>query len=129
MKIRIQKSIKDGKYCVNVITEDFSQDKEVQGMIKYGEPEVNVGGTYGDNGAVDPDPLISYTMPDNIELLKTSFNEKTSGFTMVFDTRDYNDAEKRADEWADTIASRIEVAILALRAKMDSFTEEKVYNI
>jgi len=138
MKVRVHKTIKDGKYCINVVTEDFSQDKEIMAMEKYGEPEINVGGVYGDNGGVaalpdppeDPQPilLVQYTMPDNMELMASSFDGAKGGFNLYFDLDDYANAEERADKWTATVVGRLQAAITALRAKIDSFTEEQVYN-
>jgi len=137
MKVRTTKIISDGKYMVILATEEFSQN-ELAGMKKFGEPEVNIGGLYGEPDPVLPDPppdplppvlpsTANYILPDNMEKIKTSF--AAPGISMAFDSKDFADAEKRADVWEIKMISRISDAVLALRAKLDTFSEELVHNI
>ena len=45
MKIRIFKVLDRGVYLINCQTEDWSQD-DIERMLKFGEPQINVGGTF-----------------------------------------------------------------------------------
>lgn len=45
MKIRIFKKLVDGVFHVRVQTEDWSERDRCL-MVKYGEPELNLGGTF-----------------------------------------------------------------------------------
>jgi hypothetical protein len=122
MKVRTFKAIENNKFSVSISAEDFSQDEE-QKMNKFGEPEVNVGGLYGNEN----DHTSGFILPDNYEKLKAAF--VSPGFKIAFDSRDYEDAEKRADSWSSKVKDRIQEAIEALRQKDDTFTEEVVHNI
>lgn len=74
MKIRTHNSIENGKYRVTKVTEDFSE-ADLEGMIEFGEPEINLGGTFG------TDPV--FTLSDDLEKIRTG-----SPFTYRFDSRD-----------------------------------------
>jgi len=118
MKARTFKSIEDGVYKVSIYTEDWSEN-DIGLMIKYDEPEINLGGSF--SGA------ISYTLPDQYARIR---NE--SPFTVSFDSRDddpgtpTDTAEVRADIWATAILSRLETEITTLRSHTDDFTSESV---
>lgn len=112
MKIRTIKTLSNRIYSVSIETSDFSQD-EINRMVNYGEPELNIGGTVG-----------AATYPDDLRLLKSD-----SPFPFSADGRDYTtdaEAEAAADAWAVEIISRIKTLMDALRALGDTFTEESV---
>lgn len=76
MKIRTFNDIYNDKYRVTKHTEDFSE-ADLLLLASYGEPEINLGGTFG----ADP----AFTLPDDLEKLKTG-----SPFTYRFDGRDHD---------------------------------------
>ena len=117
MKIRTFKKLDNQVYRVSIYTEDWSQS-DIQLMTKFAEPEINVGGEFGDSSPAD------FELDDNYVRIKSE-----SPFAVAFDGRDYEDAQARADTWADTIVVRIEAAIAALRAQSDGFTTEEVVEV
>ena len=118
MKIRTFKSVENGVYKTIIRTEDWSQlDKEL--MSKYGEPEVNAGGTivsqYSGADLVLPDFYVGVM--------------SESPFSKLFDSRDYDDADVRAATWAAHMAHSIREAVQTLRESYDGFTTEEVETV
>ena len=112
MKIRAFTSIVDGKYSVAVYTEDFSEgDKQL--MIKFGEPSVDVGGTF-----------TGFILPNQLRSLASGFP-----YTKFFDSRDNVSAATHAATFLSTIKTRISSALSALRANTDTFTSEDVTTV
>lgn len=130
MKIRTFKQLKDGVFHVRIQTEDWSEhDYEL--MVKFGEPEINLGGTYyvilrGDSSSSGGDSRVESSMDDIYARIKTE-----SPFTRKFDSRDYNNdvntAKIFADGWATYIVEQIWDKVQGLRDR-DMFlaTEEIV---
>ena len=116
MKLRLFFTLIDDVYKVTMRTEDWSQlDQEL--MAKYAEPEIDLGGSFTGPPA--------YTLPNNLVRIMTE-----SPFSQSFDEADYPaEAELMADEWADTITTRLNAAIVALRANTDDYTREEVETI
>lgn len=121
MKVRTFKNPANNRYYVDIHTEDFSENDRKK-MDMFGEPEVNVGGTYGDPESTSTS---GWVLPDNFKRINSDFKPLRG----IFDARDYDDAEERADEWADVVKERVEEAVTTLRAQQDTFTEESVDNI
>jgi hypothetical protein len=108
MILRITKALTDNKYKVTLSPENWSsQDLEL--MTKYGEPEVETGGT----GSLLPAFSFS-TYPAKI---KTDFP-----FSREIDADAEADAEDMMDNWATEMQTRISTAMSTLRGNTDSFT-------
>ena len=134
MKIRIFKRIVDSVFDVRIQTEDWSQH-DIDLMVKYGEPEINIGGEIEYvpvNTAADGSSSSSASSPGGTETLLLDDNYvrimTESPFTYKFDSRDYDgmdNARQIAFAWASAIESRIVDKVRALRDR-DSFlaTEE-----
>jgi hypothetical protein len=109
MKIRAFTNIIDSKYSVTIYTEDFSEgDKQL--MIKFGEPSIDVGGTF-----------TGFTLPNQLRSLAAGFP-----YTKFFDFRDNASAATHAATFLTTIKTRISSAVSTLRANTDAFTSEDV---
>lgn len=115
MKARTFKFVENGVYKVSIYTEDWSEH-DVGLMVKYSEPEMDVGGDF--TGAV------TFELPNRLVRIR---NE--SPFTVSFDSRDSAEAEDRADVWALTVLARLDTAVTTLRANVDEFSSESVTNI
>ena len=112
MQIRVTKTLVDQRYAVHITADDFS-DSEVERMINYGEPEINLGGTIG-----------TETYPDDLEKLKSG-----SPFKRTVDGRDFAtlaDAETQADAWATEMVARVKAGVDYVRALDDTFTQESL---
>jgi hypothetical protein len=120
MKMRIFTQLEDGVYNVVIHTEDWSQ-RDIQLMEKYGEPEIDVGGTFDGDGS---------SGSETFELGSKLYGVKTaSPFSQGFDSRDYDDAGARALVWETEIRQRITEAVLELRENEDDFTKEEVVTV
>jgi len=123
MKIRIIKKLIDNVFDVRIYTEDWSEnDREL--MIKYGEPEINIGGVIVFPKEGSPD-LVTVEFDDVYERIMTE-----SPFTRKFDARDYSDsideAKAVAVAWANHIESIIIASVRDLREKDTFFTTEEI---
>lgn len=116
MKIRSYRTIENGVYNVALTTQDWSEgDRNL--MAYYGEPTVDVGGTFTAQ-------YVDYTLPSVLVRIMSEVPIKQG-----FDSRDYVDAEARALLWEGTVEQRINDAVIALRTQTDTFTNESVINI
>jgi hypothetical protein len=126
MKTRTLKYISDQKYFIEVKNEDFSEEdnKLIQ---KFGEPEVNVGGLYGEESVEgEPaSPTADWILPNKYVKIKKGFQP----FISFFDKRSFADAQTRANYLAETIITRIQSAMSGLRSQQDSYTSESITNI
>ena len=115
MKIRTFYTLQNDVFKVKVVTENWSEgDLSLMGL--FGEPEVDIGGTFTGPPA--------YTLPSNLARILSE-----SPFTQSFDSRDYADAEDRANVWGDEIVAKIDAAVVALRALSDDYTREEVETV
>lgn len=112
MNIRTFKQIIGNVFQVSINTDDWSE-LDNQLMASYGEPEIDLGGSFTGPPAFD--------LPSNYSRIKSG-----SPFIGRFDGDDYGDAEQRADVWADEVVVRLKAAIDTLRANNDDFTGESV---
>lgn len=73
---------------------------------KFGEPTVDCGGSFSDGGG------LSFTLDTNNRKFPSGFPVKES-----WDLDDFADSADRAALWRDTVKTRIDTAVTALRAK------------
>ena len=132
MKIRILKKLIDGVFDVRVQTEDWSEN-DVRLMVKYGEPEINLGGTFtlpppndgssSSSGSSSYEPIVA----DLDDCYARIMSE--SPFTYKFDSRDYDgvdNARMLASMWALEMEARIVEKVRGLRDKDSFFTTEEI---
>lgn len=138
MKKRVFQRMVDSVFDVVIITEDWScGDREL--MVKFGEPEVNVGGAvayiYGDGHS---SPSDSSSQCDDSEVRIKDFPDELvrimNGFpySRRFDARDYesyDEARAVASAWKEKVLSSIDIAVLRLRGMHVNFDTEEVSEI
>jgi hypothetical protein len=119
MKIRTFYRLENDVYSVSIYIQDWSEgDKNL--MQEFGEPQIDLGGTFG----TGPN---TFTLPNRLASILTN-----SPFTQNFDSRDYPTtptAEDCANTWATTIASRLASAVTTLRANVDDYSRETVETV
>ena len=115
MKIRTFRKLDNDVYRVSIYTEDWSEGDRLL-MAKYGEPQIDLGGTFGTSTTFTLDSDLQNVMSD-------------SPFSASFDYRDNVNAEDNAITWATTIAANIAAAVTALRVQDDNFTNETVVGV
>lgn len=128
MKIRIFKRIVDGVFDVRIQTEDWSQH-DIDLMVKYGEPEINLGGEIAYvpvnvEGSSSSGGTETVLLDDNYARIMTE-----SPFTYKFDSRDYDgvdNARQIASAWASEIEARIVDKVRMLRDKDTFFNTEEI---
>ena len=124
MKIRVFSNLCNGVYRIIINTEDWSQG-DLDLMFKYGEPELNVGGsvTYDINNS------------NSIKTFGDEYIKLFHGFPYArnFDSRDYN---KNVDEaisigtaWKNSVLTKIDGAIRTLRDKTQILPTEEINEI
>lgn len=116
MIIRVFYSLDNNVYRVSIRTEDWSQH-DVKLMEKYGEPEIDVGGSFYDG-------VLTFDIDNDYRKIKSE-----SPFAQGFDARDYADAEDRAELWGTSIRARITSALVALRQLEDAYSREEVTTV
>lgn len=121
-KLRVFQSIENDVWELlfnNDISELSQQDAAL--MQKYGEPEINVGGTFLALTANE------FTLPDEFVKVRSDFPIRKT-----FDSRaepfDTN-TQIKVEGYRDEVVTRFTDAFTTLRANSDSFTKEIVYNI
>lgn len=119
MKIRSFKSVTNGVYRVIIRIEDVSQQDE-QLMLQYGQPTVELGGTFT---PVAPAP--QFTLPARSALILAG----DYVFRQEFDSRDTDYAAADATAWHAEVVDRITEAMITLRTNTDTFTTEEVVQI
>lgn len=115
MKIRTFFILSNDVYRASVYTEDWSQ-ADTDLMVKYGEPQIDLGGSFHDVHVV-------FTLPTVLKNIKSE-----SPFAQQFDARDSDPetAKARAECWATEIGSRITTAVGTLRGNDDDYSGETV---
>jgi hypothetical protein len=97
-------------------------DKEL--MRKFGEPTINVGGTFDDTSY----PVtFTYTLPDKFILIRTDMP-----YTQSFDSKspDFSTAtQAKALLYEQTFVTRYQAAFVALRTLTDTFSGERVVTL
>lgn len=120
MKIRIFQNMDDMVYRIVMFTEDWSQG-DVELMVQYGEPEIDVGGEV--EYIVDGEQK-SKTFGDEYIRLIHGFP-----YSRGFDARDYDsvmEAISLGNAWKDKVVSDIRLAIAELRSKSTAIPTEEV---
>lgn len=121
-KLRIYQSIEnlDRVFLFTADPKEVSaSDKDL--MAKYGEPEVNFGGTF-DNGAG-----ITFTLPDIYAKVVSGLPYKAVFTPTVAPWN--TDTEAKFSLYRTTMQTRFNAAYVALRANSDGFTSEYITNI
>lgn len=123
MKIRVFRDMFNSVYRIVIDTEDWSEG-DVELMERYGEPEVNVGGTVeythgGDRKSKD---------------FGNEFARVMGGFpyTRGFDSRDYGSCDEAVSAgiaWKEDLISRIQSAVEGMRAKSATLPTEEVTEV
>ena len=123
MKKRVLRDMDNGVYRIILLTEDWSEgDREL--MARFGEPEINVGGEI--SYIIDGETKTRTLGDEYVRLLR--------GFPYQrgFDARDYASVEEAVAlgvAWKEMVLSRIDAAIMALRAKSAPLPTEEVSEI
>lgn len=119
MKIRTFYMLVNDVYSISAYTEDWSEGDRAL-MEKYGEPQIDLGGTFG-TGPTE------FELPNRLASILSN-----SPFTQSFDARDYSttpDAEERADIWAAAVADRLTASVTTLRTNSDGYSRETVETV
>lgn len=123
MKKRVLRDMDNGVYRIILLTEDWSEgDRDL--IARFGEPEINVGGEV--SYIIDGETKTRTLGDEYVRLLR--------GFPYQrgFDARDYASVEEAVAlgvAWKEMVLSRIDAAILALRAKAAPLPTEEVSEI
>lgn len=124
MKIRIFSDMVNGVYRITLLTEDWSQG-DVELMVQYGEPEVNVGGSF--EYLYEDEPKTK-DLGDQFVRLLHGFP-----FSIGFDSRDYDgeygEAEAAGNAWKDKVVSSIRAKVATMRSMAPLSTEEVVNDV
>ena len=119
MKLRKFFVLDANVFRVVMQSEEWSErDREL--MDKFGEPEINTGGSF-----TGPP---TFSLPSSLRDLMTE-TSAIRPLTKAFDMDDFGDAKARATVWAAEMTTRITSAIVALRANDDDYSGEEVTNI
>ena len=97
-------------------------DKEL--MRKFGEPTINVGGTYTDNTYPT---TFTYTLPDKFILVRTDMP-----YTQTFDSKSADFAtgtQAKALLYEATFIANYQAAFVTLRTFTDTFSGERVVTL
>lgn len=123
MKKRVLRDMDNGVYRIILLTEDWSEgDREL--IARFGEPEINVGGEV--NYIIDGETK-TRTLGDEYVCLLRGFP-----YQRGFDARDYASVEEAVAlgvAWKEMVLSRIDAAVLALRANAAPLPTEEVSEI
>lgn len=114
MKISVKKLLKNNKYQVTIAT--TLNDVELDKVDKFGEPLVNVGGSFTGPPA--------FTLANNLRGLKNGFP-----FTLTLDGAADADAEAKADVWAAEEGQRLSDTVAVLIAKIDNFSDDALVTV
>ena len=123
MKKRVLRDMDNGVYRIVLINEDWSEgDRDL--MARFGEPEINVG---GDVSYIIEGETKTKTLGDAYVRLLRGFP-----YARGFDSRDYGSVREAVAigvAWKEMVLTRIDNAVLALRAKATPIPTEEVYEI
>jgi len=120
--LKIKRSIENDVWRINFNLDAASipeSDKEL--MRKFGEPEINVGGTFTVPEVGD------FTLPDKYIKVRSGLP-----FTQEFDSKSpefLTDVQEKALAFEEEFVSRYAQAFTDLRVSQDTFTGERVENI
>lgn len=118
-KFRTYRTIENDVWKVTFINDSMSEaDRDL--MEKFGEPEINLGGTYGSS----PN---QFTLPDKYAKIRSDFP-----YTAEFDANDTpfdTNTGTKVSSYETGVITKITDALTTLRTNSDSFTGEQVYNL
>ena len=131
MKLRVFQRLIDNRFEVRVETEDWSAG-DVELMGKFGEPEIDVGGTVtylysgssSSSGSSGSGSSRQKTFDTQYVRIMTRFP-----YVRTFDGRDYDSLEEAkivGVAWKELAANRIEAAVKTLRSQDLAFQTEEV---
>lgn len=109
MKLTTTKVVDDNKFQATMVTE--ANDLELEKIEKFGEPLVNIGGSFTGPPA--------FVEPNQNKLLITA-----SPFVFIKDKDGDIEAEEKVDVWAAEVRTRIIDAKTTLVGLIDNFTDE-----
>ncbi len=108
--LKTTKTLKGDQFMLKIETLSWSANDLA--LIKaYGEPTIDVGGTFAYGEAQ------SFKLPSCNKMIVSDFP-----VMQVFDGTAFGDAQLRANAWATTIATRLGDAVTALRDLADTFS-------
>ena len=118
-KLYVNQSIQDNTYIFTFELKAISEADSVL-LAKYGEPDVDFGGTFSEGE-------LSFTTPSNVKALPSDFpvTIRVDVAVTPFDT----DTANKLALYRSTMEARIVAAFTALRNTTDGFTGEFVTNI
>ena len=114
MLMRMVRTLENRIFTVQILTENFGI-QDVRLMRTFGEPVIEIGGTFG----VAPNTFI---LPGSPRRLRSQFpvvQQFDGTVTMT------PPAQDRATVWGNTIVTRIQTALATLRGNLDTFTTER----
>jgi hypothetical protein len=121
-RLRIFKSIDNHLYTINFVNDaQFLSSEDKNAMQKFGEPEINLGGTFLVN------TVNQFSLVDYFVRVRSDFPQK-----VTFDDRDSSfstNIEDKVNGYIDEIVDRFQAAFADLRSKSDGFTGEQVEEI
>lgn len=111
ISVRTIKQLEVGAFKVIITVSDPSAVDDEK-FAKFGVPNIDLGGDFEEGE-------LSFSLP---AFIVPVWNRAGQNFVQRFDLADYDDAEDRADLWAETIEARILSAMTTLRANTDTFS-------
>ncbi len=121
-KLRVYQSIENEVYRLRFENDASAlAQQDLMLMEKFGEPEINIGGTFLE------ETEDSFILPDQYVKVRSGFP-----FLQEFDSRSDPFATNtvvKVTAYRDELRTRFSDAFTALRANGDTFTGEQVYNI
>lgn len=112
MRTRRITSLSNQKYKVVLYLEEFTE-LETKLMKKFGEPEIDVGGSFTGPPA--------FTLDSDLKKIRAE-----SPFEVVFDGQSDIDAQDKATAWRNEMTTRINTAITDLLVLNDTFSGEDI---
>lgn len=120
--LRVYQSIDNDVWKLNFVNDPNQlSEGDKKAMRQYGEPEIEMGGTFLDN------TINEFTLP-----LKKVRVRSDLPYTEEFDSRDElfeTNTQVKVLAYRDEIVSRFTSAFTTLRAISDTFSGEQTYNI
>lgn len=115
MKLIITKNLVKNVYTANIAIDEIA-DTDTELFNDYYEPTIDIGGEITQLAAT---PVILTTLPSSYKKIPSQFP-----INYRFPVAQYgDDAQQIAELWVETISTRIETAMDALRAKVDDYSE------
>lgn len=122
MLFRVFQSIENDIWKVLIVNDpDKISDTDKKLMKQYGEPEINVGGTFLSGTGNE------FTLPATYVKIRSDFpyEQDFDSTATPFDTN----TQTKVEGWRDAVLSLIDTAITTLRANVDTFTAEITHQI